>query len=197
MLQARIGRAAEREGERGDHRAGRMPAAVAEEQDDAGAAEKQQREGDAVERERARRGIDQRQQEMQGREDLICGQPPKTLGVQNGDWPVASERARNENCGRNCDSASHGMVTAPDSHGQAGGRNARAYSPSVSRSGCASAAMRSAGGAAAPPGNTRTPVSVRAGITLPIWDRHIGRGRYLATDATSHRRARQRAPHIE
>ena len=55
---------------------------------------------------------------------LICGQPAKTLGVQNGDWPVASERARNDSCGRNCDSASHGMVTAPDSHGQAGSMKA-------------------------------------------------------------------------
>src|SRR6476661_3580852 len=29
----------------------------------------------------------------------ICGQPAKMLDVQNGDWPVASERARNASCG--------------------------------------------------------------------------------------------------
>src|SRR5262245_66501457 len=48
----------------------------------------------------------------------ICGQPAKTLGVQNGDSPRASEDARKLTCGKNCDLAYNGMVTAPDRHGQ-------------------------------------------------------------------------------
>ena len=69
MLQARIGRAAEREGERRDQRAGRMPAAIAKEQDDADAAEEQVSERHAVERDPARRRVEQRQQEIKRRED--------------------------------------------------------------------------------------------------------------------------------
>src|SRR4029453_4655185 len=56
----------------------------------------------------------------------ISGQPAKTLGVHQGHSPRANDVARNCTCGKNCDFASHGMVTAPDSHGQAGGRNASA-----------------------------------------------------------------------
>src|SRR5262245_17468787 len=48
----------------------------------------------------------------------ICGQPAKTLGVQNGDSPRASDAARKLTCGKNCDLAYNGMVTAPDRHGQ-------------------------------------------------------------------------------
>src|SRR5215467_972337 len=48
----------------------------------------------------------------------ICGQPAKTFGVQNGDSPRASDEARNCNSGWNCALASHGIVTAPESHGQ-------------------------------------------------------------------------------
>src|SRR6267378_4464452 len=56
----------------------------------------------------------------------ICGQPAKTLGVQNGSSPRASDAARKRTCGRNCDLASHGMVTAPDSHGHDKTSQARA-----------------------------------------------------------------------
>ena len=39
------------------------------------------------------------------------------LGVQNGDCPCASERARKERLGKEFDLASQGMVTRPDSQG--------------------------------------------------------------------------------
>src|SRR5215510_12008310 len=61
----------------------------------------------------------------------ICGQPAKTLGVQNGDSPRASDAARKLTCGKNCDLASHGMVTAPVSHGQARTSDASVNRPSV------------------------------------------------------------------
>src|SRR5215467_11544653 len=47
----------------------------------------------------------------------ICGQPANTFGVQNGDSPRASDEARNCNSDWNCALASHGIVTAPESHG--------------------------------------------------------------------------------
>src|SRR5215467_7834752 len=56
----------------------------------------------------------------------ICGQPAKILGDHHGHSPRAIEPARNCTCGKNWDLASHGIVTAPDSHGQAGSRNASA-----------------------------------------------------------------------
>jgi len=46
------------------------------------------------------------------------------FGVQNGESPCAREVARNCSSGWNCDLASHGMVTAPDSHGHARNRKA-------------------------------------------------------------------------
>ncbi len=52
------------------------------------------------------------------------GQPAKTFGVQNGDSPVANARAMNSTGGRKVDFASYGTVTAPESHGHAGSRNA-------------------------------------------------------------------------
>src|SRR5215470_12695936 len=58
----------------------------------------------------------------------ICGQPAKILGDHHGHSPRAIELARNCTWGKNCDLASHGIVTAPDSHGQAGSRKARANS---------------------------------------------------------------------
>src|SRR5215216_5593174 len=63
-----------------------------------------------------------------------CGHPAKTLGVHNGDSPRAREAARKRTCGRNCDLASHGIVTAPDSHGQAKTRQASAKIASVADS---------------------------------------------------------------
>src|SRR5712691_7953700 len=65
----------------------------------------------------------------------ICGQPAKTFGVQNGDSPRASEAARKRTCGRNCDLASQGIVTAPESHGQDNTRHASANMPTVAGSG--------------------------------------------------------------
>src|SRR3977135_87181 len=61
----------------------------------------------------------------------ICRQPAKTLGVHHGHSPRANELARNCTCGKNCDLASHGMVTVPESHGQVGSRNASAKIPMV------------------------------------------------------------------
>src|SRR6267378_333624 len=61
----------------------------------------------------------------------ICVQPAKTLGVHHGHSPRANELARNCTCGKNCDLASHGIVTAPESHGQVGSRNASAKIPMV------------------------------------------------------------------
>src|SRR5262249_47712464 len=54
----------------------------------------------------------------------ICGQPANTFGVQNGCSPRASEDARNCNPGWNCALASHGIVTAPESHGHDRAANA-------------------------------------------------------------------------
>ena len=68
MLNARVGRAAERERHRGDQRTGRMPAAIVEEQDDAEAAEEQIGEGHGIEGAQADRGIGDRQQHMERRE---------------------------------------------------------------------------------------------------------------------------------
>jgi hypothetical protein len=69
VLQARRRRAAEREDQRRDHRAAGMPAAVAEEQHQAGAAGKQIGEGDGVDGAEARGRVEPRQGEMQRRED--------------------------------------------------------------------------------------------------------------------------------
>src|SRR5262245_1804447 len=52
------------------------------------------------------------------------GQPANTFGVQSEDSPVANARAMNSTGGRRVDFASYGTVTAPESHGQAGTRNA-------------------------------------------------------------------------
>src|SRR3989442_15520574 len=76
----------------------------------------------------------------------ICGHPAKTLGVQNGDSPRASEAARKRTCGRNCDLASQGIVTAPESHGQDSTRHASANRPTVAGGGKAGAASRGGGG---------------------------------------------------
>src|SRR5262249_57156141 len=85
VLEPRIGGAAEREGERGDQRGGRMPAAVAEEQDDARTTHEQQRESEAVERERARRGNEERQQEKGRREEQRMGDVElPTAGKEHG-----------------------------------------------------------------------------------------------------------------
>src|SRR6266567_4075738 len=65
----------------------------------------------------------------------ISDQPAKTFGDHHGHSPRASELARNCTCGKNCDFASHGMVTAPDSHGHAGSRKASANIASVTGSG--------------------------------------------------------------
>src|ERR1700741_3828156 len=54
----------------------------------------------------------------------ICGQPANRFGVQNGDSPCAKDEARNCNCDWAWALASHGMVTAPDSHGHASSANA-------------------------------------------------------------------------
>src|SRR5258707_14150831 len=56
----------------------------------------------------------------------ISGQPANTLGVHHGHSPCAMDVARNCTGGKNCDLASHGMVKVPESHGQAGSRNASA-----------------------------------------------------------------------
>src|SRR5262245_12924146 len=48
------------------------------------------------------------------------------LGVHHGHSPCAIDQARNCTCGKNCDFASQGMVTAPESHGQVGSRKASA-----------------------------------------------------------------------
>ena len=64
----------------------------------------------------------------------ISGQPANTLGAHHGHSPCANAVARNCTCGKNCDLASHGMVTAPDSHGQAGSTKASAKIAMVARS---------------------------------------------------------------
>src|SRR5262249_60444588 len=65
----------------------------------------------------------------------ICGQPANTFGDHTGHSPRASELARNCTCGKNCDLASHGIVTLPESHGQAGTRKASAKIAIASTSG--------------------------------------------------------------
>src|SRR5436305_15228247 len=69
----------------------------------------------------------------------ICDQPAKTLGDHHGHSPRASELARNCACGKNGDFASHGIVTLPESHGQAGSRNDSVKIATVSTSGMRSA----------------------------------------------------------
>src|SRR5262249_59855046 len=54
------------------------------------------------------------------------------FGDHTGHSPRASELARNCTCGKNCDLASHGIVTLPESHGQAGPRQA---SPNIAIAG--------------------------------------------------------------
>jgi hypothetical protein len=54
----------------------------------------------------------------------ICGQPAKTFGDHHGHSPRATDVARNCTWGKNCDFASHGIVTSPESQGQAGNRKA-------------------------------------------------------------------------
>src|SRR6266852_2568060 len=65
----------------------------------------------------------------------ISGQPANTLGAHHGHSPRANDVARNCTCGKNCDLASHGIVTAPDSQGQAGSRKASAKIAIVATSG--------------------------------------------------------------
>src|SRR5436190_20480885 len=65
----------------------------------------------------------------------ICGQPAKTFGVHHGHSPRAIELARNCTCGKNCDLASQGIVTAPESHGEEGRRKARANTAMVTATG--------------------------------------------------------------
>src|SRR5262245_31117027 len=72
----------------------------------------------------------------------MSGQPANRLGVQNGDSPIASDLARNCKGGRNCDLASQGIVTRPDSHGHAGSRKASAKSAMVRASGNLPVEMR-------------------------------------------------------
>ena len=80
----------------------------------------------------------------------ISGQPAKTLGVHHGHSPRANEVARNCTCGKNCDLASHGIVTAPDSHGQAGSRKASAKIAIVAASGTRALAVPAASRAGLP-----------------------------------------------
>src|SRR3954469_15787462 len=56
----------------------------------------------------------------------IIGQPANTFGVHHGHSARAIEVARNCRAGKNCDFASHGIVTAPESHGQDSATKARA-----------------------------------------------------------------------
>src|SRR5258708_1948619 len=65
----------------------------------------------------------------------ICGQPAKTLGIHHGHSPRAMDVAKNCTGGKNCDFASHGMVTAPESQGEAGSKKASAKTTMVSGSG--------------------------------------------------------------
>src|SRR5262245_42228568 len=74
-----------------------------------------------------------------GENNSDCGseiwvQPAKTFGVHHGHSPRANELARTCTCGKNCDLASHGIVTVPESHGQVGNRNASAKIPMVASS---------------------------------------------------------------
>jgi hypothetical protein len=64
----------------------------------------------------------------------ISGQPAKALGDHHGQSPRASDAARNCIGGKNCDFASHGIVTAPDSHGHAHATNASAKIATVTSS---------------------------------------------------------------
>src|SRR5437870_8417345 len=64
----------------------------------------------------------------------IIGQPAKTFGVHQGHSPRPMDAARNCNGGKNCDFASHGMVTAPESQGHAGTRKASAKTAMASGS---------------------------------------------------------------
>jgi len=59
------------------------------------------------------------------------GQPANTFGDHHGHSPCAIDVARNCSAGKNCDFASHGMVTAPDNHGHASTTNAAAKSAIV------------------------------------------------------------------
>jgi hypothetical protein len=61
----------------------------------------------------------------------MFGQPAKILGDQNGDAPAAKACAMNSIGGRTLDFASYGTVTAPESHGHDGTRNASANSTIV------------------------------------------------------------------
>src|SRR6266849_3118335 len=74
----------------------------------------------------------------------ISGQPAKTLGAHHGHSPRANDVAKNCTCGKNCDLASHGIVTAPDSQGQAGSRKASAKTAIVATSGTRALAMPAA-----------------------------------------------------
>ena len=68
VLNARAGRTAERECHRGHERAARVPAAIAEQQDDPARTEEQIGEGHAVEGAQADRGIEGGQQDVERRE---------------------------------------------------------------------------------------------------------------------------------
>src|SRR2546429_4107316 len=76
----------------------------------------------------------------------ISDQPAKTFGDHHGHSPRANELARNCTCGKNCDFASHGIVTSPESHGQTGNRKTSRKIATVTASGtrAAEAAARPA-----------------------------------------------------
>src|SRR4029077_2918321 len=97
----------------------------------------------------------------------ICAPPAKTFGVHHRHLPRAMEVARNCACGKNCDFASHGIVTAPESHGQAGSRKASAKIASVTATGTRAAETSAAAGDDRPaPARqlcTRSVPGVRAG----------------------------------
>ena len=95
VLDARIGRAAERKCERRHQRAARMPAAIAEEQDDSDAAQEQIDEGHGIEGAQADRWTDRRQGDMKRREQQRLrignlrppgedvGRPPRPFAARN------------------------------------------------------------------------------------------------------------------
>ena len=91
VLQPRAGRTAECERQRRDQRAGRMPAAVAEIQNDAEPAEEQIRECDRiVGLETRRAALTKASSTCSGEASIDCGsatfgQPANTSGAQNGD----------------------------------------------------------------------------------------------------------------
>src|SRR3954447_10057385 len=64
----------------------------------------------------------------------IIGQPAKTFGVHHGHSAREIEVAKNCRAGKNCDFASHGIVTAPESQGQDNATKASANIAIVTKS---------------------------------------------------------------